>query len=427
MRYSVFLLLSIAALLFCCVPVMGVTTYLTEGPEMAAAITGPNEFSPGQDAIISVIVQNRGLNIDKFVMDGTIERDDAPTTAKLVTVGLLPDNAPVVVKSDPQNIGDLPSQRAATVRIVAKITTDATEGEYTLPLTIRFQYLAASRQEQADVLESDYQWKNVTLPLTIRIKPTVRIEVIEAVPSNLSVGSSGYLDLKIRNSGLEDGKKATVRLVRNGNSPIIPTDSSIYIGDFNRNATVGCRYKVAISDNAESQTYPVDVMVSYENRNGETVNSSPDTVGIPVSGKLTFAVVSDPVSISAGSDQVISIRYRNTGNATAYNAQARITAVDPFTSSDNTAYLGDLGPGQSAAASYRISVAAGAEAKEYDLDTEVRFRDELGNSQVSDTFRAGVRVAPAPFPIMNFLAPAVLAAALVIGAGYYLLVMRKKK
>jgi hypothetical protein len=428
MKYSLCALIILALVMCCSMPVTGVTTYLSEGPRMSAAISGTNEFSPGQDAVISVIVQNRGLNSIKFVMEGTIDREEVPTTAKMVTVGLLPGDAPVIVKTDPQNLGNLTSQKSATVRIAAKITSAATEGEYTLPLTIRYQYLAAATQEQGDVLESDYEWRSETIPLTIKIKPSVKIEVLEAVPENLSVGTGGYLNLTIKNAGFEDGKKATVRLIRNGNSPVIPTDSNVFIGDFLRNATVTCRYKVAISSEAENQTYPVDVVVAYENRDGDTVTSAPDTIGVPVLPKLTFAVISDPVSITAGSEQVITVRYQNTGAQTAYHAQARLSAVDPFTSADNSAYLGDLKPGESATASYRISTESGAQAQEYMLDTEVRFRDAHDNSQISDTFRVAVRLAPSSQPtgavaVLQVIIPAVIA----VGAGYYLLVMRKKK
>jgi hypothetical protein len=407
---------------------MGVTTYLSEGPRMSAAISGTNEFTPGEDTVISVVVQNSGLNVNKFVMQGTIDREDVPTTAKMVTVGLSPGNAPILVKSDPQNIGNLASQMTATVRIATKITSDATEGEYTLPLTIRYLYLAASDQEAADVLQSDYQWRNETIPLTIKIKPSVKIDVLEVVPENLSVGTGGYLSLKIQNTGFEDGKKATVRLIRNGNSPVIPMDSNVFIGDFPRNGTVTCRYKVAISREAENQTYPVDIQVSYENRDGDTVTSATDTVGVPVLGKLPFAVIADPISVNAGSENIIAVRYKNTGTQTAYHAQARISVVDPFTSADNSAYLGDLKPGDTATASYRISTDNTAGAGDYTLDTEIRFRDALDNSQISDTFKLAVRIIPSSHPagVAAFL-PALLFVLLVAGAGYYLLVMRKKK
>jgi hypothetical protein len=452
MNYSRFALIAIALVLFCSMPVMGVTTYLSEGPQMSAAIAGTNEFSPGQDAVISIIVENRGLNTMKtswaggsdpaaavllpdlsrqysaWQGSGTIEREDVPTTAKVVNIALSSGNAPIVVKTGPQNIGDLASQTTATVKIATKITSDATEGEYTLPLTLRYTYLASSSQEQADILDSVYQRVNVTIPLNIKIKPSVKIEVLEAVPENLSVGTGGYINLTIKNVGFEDGKKATVKLIRNGNSPVIPTDSNVYIGDFPRNGVVTCRYKVAISSEAGNQTYPVNVAVSYENRDGDTVTSASDTVGIPVFGKLTFAVISNPISITPGSEQVITVRYQNTGTQTAYNAQARLSAVDPFTSSDNSAYLGDLKPGDVATASYRINADSGAKAQDYALDTEVRFRDALDTSQISDTFKVTISVAPSSQPTgLSAFLPILLLGALVIGAGYYLLVMRKKK
>lgn len=60
MNYCRLVLISLVLVLSCTMPVMGETTYLSEGPEMSAAISGTNEFSPGHDAVISVIVQNRG-------------------------------------------------------------------------------------------------------------------------------------------------------------------------------------------------------------------------------------------------------------------------------------------------------------------------------------------------------------------------------
>ena len=452
MNYSRLALISFALILCCSMPVMGVTTYLSDGPQMSAAITGTNEFSPGQEAVISIIVENRGLNSMKtswaggsdpaasvirpdhskqyyaWQGSGTINREDVPTTAKLVTISLSPGNAPIVVKTGPQNIGDLLTQQTATVRIATKMTSDATEGEYTLPLTIQYTYLAASTQEAADTLQSDYQRVNVTLPLTLKIKPSVKIEILEAVPENLSIGTGGYLSLKIKNAGFDDGKKATVRLIRNGNSPVIPTESNVYIGDFPRNGTVTCRYKVAISSEAENQTYPVDVTVSYENNDGDMVTSASDTIGVPVLGKLTFAVISDPVTVAPGAENVIAVQYRNTGIQTAYHAQARLSVVDPFTSSDNSAYLGDLKPGDTAIAHFKVSTDSAATAQDHALDTEVRYRDALDNSQVSDTFKVDIHVVPSSqvTGIIVFL-PVLLLAALVIGAGYYLLVMRKKK
>ncbi len=346
MKYYKIIIVFLALGLWCTMPVMGVTTYLGGSPQMSAALSGTNEFTAGEDATIHVIVWNSGVNNLKFVTKGTIERDDLPTTAKIVTVGLSAGNAPVIIKNDPQVIGDIKSQEMASVAIETKITSDATAGEYRLPLTIRYTYLASSDQEAADVLQSNYQQMTETIPITIKIKPQIKIEVLDAVPENLNIGSEGYLNLTIKNIGLEDGKKASVKIRRNGASPIIPTDSSVFIGDFPHNSTVTCRYKVAVSGDAEKQSYPVDVLVMYENREGDVVSSAPDTIGIPVGGKISFTIVSGTVQVVQGSQSVIQVVYQNRGNTIAYHAQARLSAVEPFKSSDDTAYLGDIKPGK---------------------------------------------------------------------------------
>jgi hypothetical protein len=428
MRYRRILLFTVALVMLCMMPVMGVTTYLDSKPDMSATISGVNEFSAGQDATINVIVQNSGVSTMKFVTTGTIDREDIPSTAKMVMVGMLPGAAPVVIKSDPRQVGDLLSQAQVTVPVLVKILSNASEGEYQVPLTVTYTYLASSDQPASDVLQSTYQQTSVTFPLTIRIKPEVKIEILKAVPEGLNIGTEGYIDLGIKNIGFEDGKKATVKIIRNGASPVIPVDSSVYVGDFPRDAAVSCRYKVAVSGDAEQQTYPVDVAVTYENRDGDVVTSTLETVGIPVGGKIIFNVISSPAQISPGSTGTVQIQYKNNGDATAYSAQVRISAVGPFTSSDDTAYLGDLKPGDTANARYQMSVDNAAVPGNYTLDTQIRYRDTLDNSQVSDTFKVPVTVIPPP--ASGGIIPLLIAAGAVIlvgvGAGYYLLVMRKK-
>jgi hypothetical protein len=416
-------------LAFCSAPVLGATKYLGSSPELSAAIAGTNEFTPGQDATISIVVQNSGLNTYKFVNEGTIERDDLPNTAKLVTIGLSAGTAPIVVKTDLQMVGDIKGTGTVTVKINAKISSNATAGEYSLPLIIQYKYLEKAEQDASDNIQFFYKPVNQTFPLTIRIKPQVKIDVLEATPESLNVGTEGYLNLRIQNIGSDDGKKATVKIIRNGASPIVPTDSSVFVGDFSAGSVVTCRYKVAISSNAEKQTYPVDVAVTYENNEGTVVTSAPDTIGVPVGGKTEFIVVSEPARVNAGSKRTIVVEYRNAGETPIYSAQARISAVDPFTSNDDTAYLGTIQPGEFGTARYEVIVNGAAIPKEYALDSEVRYRDALDNSQISDMLKVRVLVGAEPGSGNPFANPLVLLpiAAAIIGAGYYVLVMRKKK
>ena len=135
-----------------------------------------------------------------------------------------------------------------------------------------------------------------------------------------------------------------------------------------------------------------------------------------------------PAAINPGQTRVIDVDYRNTGTITAYHAQARLTMVDPFTSSDTMAYLGDMAPGQIVTAHYTITADSKAFPATYELDTDVRYRDSLDNSLTSDTFGTPIDVIPpvsgGSLPVLAILC---LAAVILIGAGYCLVAMRRKR
>jgi len=424
--------LLILAAILCIMPVQGVDRYVGGSPDITAYIAGTNEFSPGEDATITVILQNSGTSSARYTSWGTLALTDQPTTAKLVTAGLSAGNAPIVIKTDPQSLGDIASPGKATVTYTAKITSNATLGEYTLPLTVRYKYLTPytlAGQDTSDTIQSQYTTVEQTLPLTVKIKPEVKIDVINATGTNLVVGAEGTVNLTVKNIGYEDGKQATVKLIRNSNSAVIPTDTSVYIGDFPKNGTVTCLYKVSISSDAQAQTYPVDVAVTYTNAEGDMVTSSTDTIGLPVAGKLTLAVTSPAVVVTQGGTGLVAVEYTNLGSITANKAQARLSAVDPFTSSDETAYLGDIPPGGKATAQYAITADSSAVPGNYTLDTEVRYRDALDNSQISDTFKAPVTVVapPASAGLVRILEYGAVAAVVLGALGYYIFVMRKKR
>ena len=422
--------LSILLILCLCLiaPAMAGTKYMAGSPQMSAYIAGTNEFSPGQEAKISIVVENTGTNEFKFVQSGIVDREDLPNTAKFVIVGLNAGTAPLVVKSDPQMLGDIKAGSSANAIFTTKINSDAASGSYMLIVPINYTYLYYAEQYGLDTIQYSYKTTDETVEIPIKIKPVLSIEVLSAVPEHLNVGTEGFIDMKIKNTGSENGTKAIVKIVRNGNSPIVPTDSSVYIGDFATGSTTDARYKVSVAADAERQTYPVDVVVVYQNKEGDFISSRSDTVGIPVGGKVDFTVISPPVEMNPGNKKVINVEYKNTGEMTVYSAQSRISAVDPFTSNDDVAYLGDIKPGASAIASYEVSVDRTATIKEYGLDSEIRYRDALDNTYISDTMKVKINVVQTTGLAAILSNPVYIAIiiAVIIGIVYLILHFRKK-
>ena len=340
----------------------------------------------------------------------------------------MPELHPLQSNLIPRWWGILKAGSSANAIFTTKINSDAAAGSYTLIVPINYTYLYLAEQYGIDTIQYTYKTTDETVEIPIIIKPEVSINVLSAVPEHLNVGTEGYIDMKIKNTGSENGTKAIVKIVRNGNSPIVPTDSSVYIGDFASGSITDARYKVSVAADAERQTYPVDVVVVYQNNEGDFVTSRSDTVGIPVGGKVDFTVISPPAEMNPGNKKVINIEYKNTGETTVYSAQSRISAVDPFTSNDDVAYLGDIKPGSSAIASYELSVDRTATIKEYGLDSEIRYRDALDNTYLSDTMKVKINVVQTTGLSAILSNPVYIAIIIagIIGIVYLVIHFRKK-
>jgi len=288
---------------------------------------------------------------------------------------------------------------------------------------MKYSYLYEAEQFGTDTIQYLYKEKNETINLPIKIKPELKISVLSIKSEHLNAGTEGYVTLEVKNIGHENGKNAIIKIIRNDMSPVLPSSGSMFIGDFSINQVVSSRFKVSVTSDAEEQTYPIDVLVNYENNEGDQVSSDVETIGLPVGKKIDFGIISDPDTVSPGQKKVITVRYTNTGGALAYNVQARISAVDPFTSNDDTAFLGTLAPGETRDAAFELSVDKSATLKEYALDSEVRYRDALDNSMISDPMKVRIIVEKEKSLLGNPFVLAGIAAAVIV-AGF--LIYRQK-
>ncbi|MCQ1539549.1 S-layer protein [Methanocalculus taiwanensis] len=391
--------------------------YLYGSPDLRVAITGTNEFSPGEEATVTIRVENTGLNTVKIIRSDIVSRDDRPDTAKMAVVTLAPGDAPLTPKTDPQMIGDITGGDSATASFTIQFDEDAKAGVYNVPVSIEYTYLSSAEQNSDDFIRYFYSTKIVREELQIVVKPDVRLLVTDIQAEAINVGTEGYVTITVQNVGSEDARSATLKIDRSGASPLIPTDGSAYLGDFPAGSTVTRKFKVSVSTNAEPREYPLSVYTEYKDSNGQIVTSDPRTFGVGTGGKIEFTAISPPAIVSPGQKTVIDVEYKNIGDAPVYRATARISAVDPFTSNDDTAYLGDLAPGETKVARYILNVDSGATEKVYGLDSEIRYRDALDNTQISKTMKVEVEVVPREGSIPPVLIAAILI--VVIGAGYW--------
>ncbi|MEN6340952.1 MAG: S-layer protein [Methanospirillum sp.] len=403
-------------------PVLAGERFSANGPEISASIEGTNELAAGQTVPLIVVIQNAGLVGGKEIgLVGTAE--PLPNTAKSVNIALEGTDG-IVVQSDPQMVGDILGGQSARATFRLLIPADVSAGTYTLPLKVSYSYVDSV--DRIGTSAASYQYLDVdkTIPLALAISSRVVLRIDEIATEALNVGTEGYLNLTVTNAGAESAKNAVVALTRNLASPITPIDSSVFIGDFAPGQTVHLRYKVAVSDEAAAQAYPVHFVVSYDDHNGIGHTEVPVTIGVPVGGSISFEVVSPKASIPAGGKQVIDVVYRNTGAAVVRSAQARLSAVAPFVSTDDSAYLGDMAPGENRTARFEISAKGDATPKDYALDSEIRYRDALGNTMTSDSITIPVTVTGSTGSLGSTLGLGLVG--LVIIGGVWVVYRRRK-
>jgi len=427
-RFVCYLAMLVCICSLCSIPALAGTKVLSGSPVLSATVSGANEFSPGTETPIPVVIQNSGLIEFEFTYPTTLTPADLPNTAKLMTVTLSPGSAPVTILSDPQMVGDLPGGDQMMVHFRARFAPDAPAGTYSLPLAVEYTYLSHADQYGQDSLQYYYKTRNITLDLPVLIKPEILLDVVSINTGDIPVGAEGFVTVDLKNQGHENGTDAVLVLMPAPNSPVQPSVGSVYIGNFPAGSVVTVPFKVAVSANGEAQNYPLNLTVQYKDQNGNFVASAPVVVGIPVSARIGFEVTSPPPEVTPGGKHLLTVEYMNTGSSPVYSAEARIYAVDPFTTSDDTSYLGTLAPGETGTAVFEVTVDTSATVKSYSLDSEIRYRDALDNDQVSLRVPVPVSVV-APTGFQALLARPGIIAVIVIGvvASIFILRTRWKK
>jgi hypothetical protein len=299
------------------------------------------------------------------------------------------------------------------------IPDNAASGTYQMMVHVEYEFMQSYDQSGMDSIL--YHFKTVTkdIPVTVVVTPSVILAITDVQSSDLNAGGEGYVTITVKNTGTDDAAHFALYIEPGGYGPLTPVEGNVYVGDFAAGESISPRIKVSVSKDAdETQQYPLTIFGLYKDYEGMDAMTSPVLIGVDFLGKITFAAVSDPAVAEVGEESLVHVTYKNTGAGTAYQAQGRISVVDPFSSTDSNVYLGDLKPGESADAVYRVQVDASATIKKYSLDSEIRYNDALNNNYVSDTVKVIVDVRPVDNTVTYLIAA--LGVLIVAGGGFYM-------
>jgi hypothetical protein len=382
-------------------------------PDLEATIVGSQELTVGQVGVIQVMVQNVGsfsgdveTPADQAMATGYLTATGITlvppcTTAIGITATLTSPASSIEVLGGEASLGTL-SRGMSTIQPISfqlYIQQNAEPGTYKLDLKFKYQYLS-----DVDWLnpggatpQFDFHWGNRVQEEEISITVVgTYFSAVVTQTEGMRAGATGIITLNIQNSGASEAYDVTAEIVPG--SSVSPIGQASFLGDMPGDTSVTTQLKASVSSQAIAQNSSVDLMINYkDDRN--VPRQSLLTIGVMIEAKLNFEV--EPIqvegSLTPGSERVITIPIVNAGNYVADNAVARINIVNPFatapfSTTDDTAFIGTLQPGETGLAEFRISVDSDALPGPYMLEVQVEYFDSLGNSYTSDTVRATVTV-----------------------------------
>jgi len=174
-------------------------------------------------------------------------------------------------------------------------------------------------------------------------------------------------------------------------------------------------FEIVVDKDAKPDVYPLKLTVFYDYMRDVAVeaksSSDPNTtynyfydmnntvfktlLYITIEDHPEFEIVESVSSMHAGTTNIITATIKNTGTEVARRSVAYISAVDPFESIIDEYYLGEMQPGESKVARFKVSMDAEAIPAIYGITTLVKYEDLDGKTKYSDTLKTTVDVKPA--------------------------------
>ncbi|MCK4938111.1 MAG: hypothetical protein KAR85_05860 [Methanosarcinales archaeon] len=203
-------------------------------------------------------------------------------------------------------------------------------------------------------------------------------------------------------------------------------------------------FDIKIWDSASAGKYPMKVDLTYQYQkdvqiDGNASNNQLDynmlyqhvnethEILIIIREQADFKVIEVSGDLLPGKPGILSVTFQNTGEEKASRATARLRLSDPLSSTDYTAYLGDMEPGNESRASFNIDVDSDATPKAYSVKAEIEYEDVEGETSISDIIYVPAQVRELEEGRGIFGNPLLLGAGLVIIAALIFIYMKQRE
>lgn len=317
-----------------------------------------------------------------------------------------------VVPADDGDGSDIAPGESETVSVKMNAGSDTVAGSY--PVSVRVEYENENGVEEV----SD------RIRTQVEVGAERRFRVDDLRTENLRVDENDAVVMgDVVNTGPVTAYNAVVTVSSEG--AIRPTGPESAVGDLAPGEAEPMRFKLAVAEDAEPGRRSLTFNVEYENEDGDIRTADePVRKSVSVGEELdSFEITDVETSVREGGSDTVDVEVRNNEDYTVGSANAKMFVNDPLSSSDNSAFLGEMEPNETKTAVFKVSATSDAVAKEYDASLEIRYDDRSGDTELEDGMSFGVPVSESSggLPI-----PFVIAGIVVVAASGGIFVYRRR-
>lgn len=390
---------AVAALVFASASAAAYPTTSFESPDLAPNVQGENVVEPGDTVTLQVAVQDRGsaagrTSVQPADLSGIRAIDD-PRQA-IGTVARFSDRrGPFEIRSGTQKLGSVSPKRPGQLQVTVEVDEDAEPGTYSIPVEFEYEYVARASSDGGGargayrVVRHD---ESESESIEVRVEETVELDVVELQGEGLRAGDDGEIHARVTNSGSEKARDARLRFV--DSPPFQARDGTKYLGDLETGEEASADFRVSVGRSYVSGEAAAKLALEYEDENGATRRTDVETGGVSVAGDAEFSVEAEGEETYVDSVGAVHVELTNEGDTKVEDARFVLHENPPFQPVSRRASVGDLEPGESKEASFRVEIGDRAVSQTYPVVGHVEYQDEFDETRSSSAVTGSVDVGP---------------------------------
>lgn len=284
---------------------------------------------------------------------------------------------------------------------------------------------AADSTERPSTFELDVAYRdNESADATARTVRTGITPLAEqsfgarGIHSSLQIGEDGHFTAEVTNDGpvpardvivVFDNEAPAVEGVTEEAVPtdpnVVPRETQATVGTLAVGESATVTLEAGIRTDALAGNRTLNLATRYRTADGDVTVSDPLDIVVPVAAEQDVFAVSPatpnatvPSNATPGDTVRYHVVVRNTGDERVEDVQAKLFANDPLDATDDEAFVTALEPNESTTLRFEVEIDSSASTKTYATSIDLRYLDEDGDEQLTDTYRLPVDVVESTDP-----------------------------